>query len=151
MDLREGIKARGLVILELRDKDGNLKSLVQSNLVTYSGLAFIAGRLMDNTQASPGFIAVGTTNTPAVSAQTTLLGELVRIALASKSLGTTTVANDTVIFSGILAEGVGTGTLTEAGIFDTAGAGLMLARTVFNPVIKSANDILTITWKITFS
>jgi hypothetical protein len=45
--------------------------------------------------------------------------------------------------------GVGTGALTEAGIFNAATAGVMLSRVVFSVVNKASTDALTITWAIT--
>lgn len=45
--------------------------------------------------------------------------------------------------------GVGTAAITEAGIFNAASAGTMLARTAFPVINKGALDTLTLTWKVT--
>ena len=47
--------------------------------------------------------------------------------------------------------GVGTGAVTEAGVFNAASAGTMLCRTVFSVVNKGAADSMSITWTITVS
>jgi flavin-dependent dehydrogenase len=47
--------------------------------------------------------------------------------------------------------GDATGAITEAGIFNAASGGQMLARTVFPAVNKSSTDTLAITWVVTIS
>ena len=53
--------------------------------------------------------------------------------------------------SHVIEIGPGTGAITEAGLFDAASGGDMLARTVFSVVNKGASDSITITWTITIS
>jgi hypothetical protein len=48
-------------------------------------------------------------------------------------------------------EGVGTGAISEAGIFNASSGGTMLCRTVFPVVNKQASDTIAITWTITIS
>jgi len=45
--------------------------------------------------------------------------------------------------------GVGTGAVTEAGIFNASSAGTMLCRTTFSVINKAAADTLGITWTVT--
>ena len=47
--------------------------------------------------------------------------------------------------------GVGTGALTEAGIFNASSGGTMLCRTEFDVVNKGSADTMTITWTVTVS
>ena len=51
----------------------------------------------------------------------------------------------------IFAPGIGTGSITEAGIFNAASSGTMLSRTVFDPVNKTSSDQLSIIWTINLS
>lgn len=144
----EQIKPRGEVTLELRAADGTLKVLETHNLVVDLGLAFIASRMKDATATAMTHMGVGTSSTAAADAQTALITQLVRVALTSTTLVTTTVANDSIQYLATFPAGTATGAITEAGLFNAASAGTMLARTVFGVITKGADDTLTVTWKI---
>jgi hypothetical protein len=62
-----------------------------------------------------------------------------------------TVSGSTVTYAATWLAGDATGAITEAGIFDSASGGDMLARTVFAVVHKAAGDTITISWTITIS
>jgi hypothetical protein len=92
-------------------------------------------------------MAVGTDNT-ATAAGNTALG----VQLGSRvSLTSTTVTTNQIAYVATFGVGVGTGALTEAGIFNASTSGTMLCRTVFAVINKGANDTMTITWTITIS
>lgn len=147
----ELIKAKGLVAFTLTDENGNIKQQEEHNLVVGAGLAYIASRVKDGTATVMSHMAVGTGTTSAATGQTALVTETARVALDSTTIVTTTVSNDTVQYVATFAAGVGTGALTEAGVFNANTAGTMLARTVYSVINKAALDTLTITWKITFA
>jgi len=116
-----------------------------NNLVVTAGKNWVADRMNDaNTVMT--HMALGTGTTAAAVGNTTLVTELDRNALTS-----TTVSTNTIAYSCTWASGDGTGAITEAGLFDAASAGDMLARTVFSVVNKGASDSITITWTITIS
>ena len=116
-----------------------------NNLVVTAGKNWVADRMNDaNTVMT--HMALGTSTTAAAAGQTALVTELDRNALTS-----TTVSTNTVAYAATWAAGDGTGAITEAGIFDAASSGDMLARTVFSVVNKAASDSITITWTITIS
>jgi hypothetical protein len=116
-----------------------------NNLVVTAGKEWVADRMNDvNTVMT--HMAVGTGTTAAAAGDTALGTQLDRNALTS-----TTVTGNTIEYACTWAAGDGTGALTEAGIFDAATAGDMLARTVFSVVNKGASDSMTITWTITVS
>jgi len=116
-----------------------------NNLVVTAGKNWVADRMNDaNTVMT--HMALGTSTTAAAAGQTALVSELDRNALTS-----TTVSTNTVAYAATWAAGDGTGAITEAGIFDAASSGDMLARTVFSVVNKGASDSITITWTITIS
>ena len=116
-----------------------------NNLVVTSGKNWVADRMNDaNTVMT--HMALGTSSTVAAVGNTTLVAELDRNPLTS-----TTVSTNTVAYACTWAAGDGTGAITEAGLFDAASTGDMLARTVFSVVNKGASDSITITWTITIS
>ena len=115
------------------------------NLVVTAGKNWVADRMNDvNTKMS--HMAIGTGASSAAPADTTLGTQLDRNALSS-----TTVTGNKIAYACTWAAGDGTGGITEAGIFDAATGGDMLARTVFSIVNKGAADSMTITWTITVS
>ena len=115
------------------------------NLVVTAGKNWVADR-MNNANTVMTHMALGTSATAAAAGQTALVAELDRNGLTS-----TTVSTNTIAYACTWAAGDGTGAITEAGIFDAASSGDMLARTVFSVVNKGASDSITITWTITIS
>jgi len=115
------------------------------NLVVTAGKNWVADR-MNNVNTVMTHMAVGTGTTAAAAGDTSLGTQLDRNALTS-----TTVTANAIEYACTWAAGDGTGALTEAGIFDQASGGDMLARTVFSVVNKGASDSMTITWTITVS
>ena len=146
---KEKIQAAGQVSFVLMDENGNVKQQDSKNLVVNSGLAFIASRMINTAAAAMSHMAVGAGTTAAAAAQTALVTESARVALTSSTIVTTTVTGDSVQYIAVFGPGVGTAAITEAGIFNAASGGAMLARTVFPVINKGANDTLTLTWKIT--
>jgi len=115
------------------------------NLVVTAGKNWVADR-MNNANTVMTHMALGTGTNAAAVGDTTLQTEIDRNALTS-----TTVSTNTVEYGCTWAAGDGTGAITEAGLFDAASGGDMLARTVFSVVNKGASDSITITWTITIS
>ena len=115
------------------------------NLVVTAGKNWVADR-MNNANTVMTHMAVGTGSTAAAAGNTALVTETDRNALTS-----TTVTNNAVAYVATWAAGDATAALTEAGLFDAASSGDMLARTVFSVVNKGAADSMTITWTITVS
>lgn len=140
------VKITGALSIRLYRADGSLKdSRDINNLVVTTGKQFIAGR-MTGTANVMSYMAIGSGSTAAAIGDTALGSELGRAAISS---GTTTLAVTTYVCT--LGPGVGTGAVTEAGIFNAASAGTMLCRTVFAVVNKDASDTMSITWLITVS
>ena len=141
-------KVTGALSVVLKDADGNIKDAREvPNLVVTTGLGFIASRMKDATATAMSHMAVGSSNTAAAAAQTALITQIgSRVTLTS-----TTVTANQVVYVASFAAGVGTGAITEAGIFNASTAGTMLCRTVFAVVNKDVNDTLQITWPITLN
>lgn len=144
--LVDTVKITGALSIRLYRADGTLKdSRDISNLVVTTGKQFIAGRMTGTTNVM-SYMAVGSGTTAAVIGDTALGSELGRAAISS---ATTALAVTTYVST--LGPAVGTGAVTEAGIFNAASAGTMLCRTVFAVVNKDASDTMSITWLITVS
>jgi len=142
------VKIENNVKIELFDEFGNLKDYREiHNTTTTSGKYLIADQLLDSpTYAKPGWMEVGT-STPSA----TLLGAYIagsRTALSSK-----TRSDNVVTMVCTFAAGVGTGAITEAGIFNVATENTvtMLVSSNFGVVTKAATDSLTITWTLTIN
>ena len=141
------IKATGRLSVIVKDSDGRIKEERDiNNLVVTSGLGFIASRMKDASATAMGYMGIGTGSTAAAAGDTALGSELDRNALSS-----TTVTGNQIEYVSTWSAGDGTGAITEAGIFNAASAGTMLARTVFAVVNKDANDTLSITWTVQLS
>lgn len=147
--IKENLRATGQVSFILTDENGNIKQQDSKNLVVSPGLAFIVSRMINASAAAMSHMAVGTGTAATDTTQTALVTEAARVALTSSTIVTTTVANDSAQYVATFGPGVGTAAITEAGIFNAASAGTMLARTVFPVINKGALDTLSLTWKIT--
>ena len=142
------MSVRGRLSVVLRDADGKVKQSQEiQNLVVNSGLAFIASRMKDTTDAAMSHMAVGSGTTAAAAGNTALETQIgSRVSLTS-----TTVTANEIEYVATFSAGTGTGAVTEAGIFNASTSGTMLCRTVFSVVNKGADDTLQITWTITLN
>lgn len=144
--IKDTLKVTGDVAIVVKDKDGNVKDSREiKNLVVTTGKEYIAERMV-GTPTAMSHMAVGANNSAAANSDTTLPGELGRVALTSS-----TVAGTVVTYVASFPAGTGTGAVTEAGIFNDVTAGDMLCRTVFAVVNKGNDDTMSITWQITVS
>lgn len=142
------LKVTGRLRVELRDELGRIKDVRDvDNLVVTAGKNFIADRMKNNSTAM-SHMEVGT-NSTAAAAGDTALGAAV--ASSRTALTSTTVTTNSVAYVCTFGAGVGTGALTEAGIFNAGSGGTMLCRTVFSTITKAAGDSMTITWTVTIS
>jgi len=139
--ITDDLKLTGALTIAVNDE------IVQEteNLVVTAGKNWVADR-MNNANAVMSHMAVGTGTTAAAAGNTALVTETDRNALTS-----TTVTNNAVAYVATWAAGDATAAITEAGIFDAASSGDMLARTKFDVVNKGSADSMTITWTITVS
>ena len=148
--LQENIKVTGNVLVQLFDKDGNVKDKREiKNLVVTAGKGFIAASMLKTTTNSPAamsHMAIGSDNTAAANADTALGTELGRVSLASA-----TNSGAVTTYTATFPAGTGTGAVVEAGILNASSSGTLLCRTVFAVVNKGADDAMSITWAITVS
>ena len=142
-----GIK--GHLSIELRGPDGQIKKIIEvNNTVATAGKNGCADQLLASPSvAKPGWCEVGT-STPGA----TLLGAYIsgsRTAFTSKTRG----GNNVITMVTDFGAGVGTGAITEAGLFNvvTQNTVDMFCSASFAAINKGASDTLKITWTLTFN
>ena len=146
--INEGFQLKANMKLELFDSEGNRKDVREiHNSTTTASKNGVASQLLNTPDLpSPGWMEFGT-GTPA----STLLGAAItgsRIAVTSKTRN-----NNIITLVGDWSAGVGTGAITEAGIFDVATYNTvnMWCNSSFAVVNKGAGDSFRITWTLTFN
>lgn len=134
---------------ELRGPDGQLKTQwAGKNLITTAGKEFVASFLVSAALAASTFtmkyIAVGTNNTAANVADTTLGTEIAR------QTGTVSYLNGGIYqVVATLAAGTGTGAIVEYGLLSSSSVGTLLAHDIEAVINKGASDTLTVTAQFT--
>lgn len=147
--INDTVKAVGELHIVLRDANGKIKTDVTvPNMVVTVGKNLIASRLVGTASAVMSHMAVGTGAVAPVAGNTTLGAE---IAASRVALTSGTAVNSDVTYVATFGPTVGTGAITEAGIFNASTAGTMLCRTTFSVVNKAAEDSLTISWKVSIA
>ena len=127
--------------------NGGTKEWSIKNLIMDAGEDAVAD-LLGGTGDPFDYIALGTDNTAADDAQTTLIAEISTNGGSRTQDAATAVAANvytvdvTFTFTGALA-------IVEVGLLNAAAAGDMLARQVFSVINVDNNDQLTVTWNIT--
>jgi hypothetical protein len=118
-----------------------------TNLVVTSGKNYLVSRAVGVSKPVMSHIGIGA-GTVAPLVGDIALGSQLGARVVLDSVG---VAGSTVSYIATFGPGVGTGTVTEAGIFNDITSGDMLARTVFAPVNKAAGDTIIISWHVTIA
>jgi hypothetical protein len=146
--MKDNLQLRGDVFITVKDKDGKVKEeRHEKNLVVSAGLNFICSRMKDTTDGAMSHMALGS-GTTAAAAGDTDLGSLLG---SREALDSTTVTDNTITYVSSFEAGDGTGTVTEAGIFNASTGGTMLCRVVFPAIGKQADDTMSVTWTITLT
>ena len=144
MKMHEQVGFSGSLVISLFSKEGQLKDYREvKNLVVDSGKNLIADRLGGGSKPPVGYMALGSGTAAAAAGNTALGSSLGRIALSNS-----VITNNAVAYTALFGAGAGTGAVTEAGLFNSATAGDMLARTTFPVVNKGADDGMSITWTV---
>jgi hypothetical protein len=149
MQTVENLKASGDLRILLIGPDGVIKEDRDlKNLVVTTGLNYITSRMKDATATAMTHMSLGTGSTGALLADGTLG---IEISGSRVGLISTTVSTNTITYIATFGAGVGSGAVTESGIFNASTGGTMLCRTVFAVVNKQAGDSMTVTWTVTVS
>ena len=149
---RDDLQMNGHFKAELFDAEGVLRDSREiHNTVTTLGHKMAADQLLASPAvAVPGWMEVGT-GTGQTAASTTLATYISssRTALDTKTRG----ANAIITMVCTMGAGVGTGAITEAGIFNvvTENTTDLICYADFSVINKGADDSLVITWTLTFA
>jgi hypothetical protein len=149
MQTNDALKMKGTMTAVLQKEDGSVETYVKDNIIVNVGFDLISDAIGKSASrpAVISHIAVGTGTTAEAATQTALVTELSRIAATYAHTAGTKVFTMTTTFGA----GVGTGAITEAGVFNAASAGIMLDRVVFAVINKGAADTLQVTFTFTMS
>lgn len=142
---KDTIKLTGKLDICKSDASQNIVSSIHvPNLVVTTGKEHVASRVASNTPDIISHMAIGSgLNVPAL-VNTVLGNELDRVALVS-----TTVTGTNIVYTATFGPGIGTGSVTEAGLFNDATAGDLLCRTTFPVITKGPSETIAISWTIT--
>lgn len=146
MRLESPAGVQGTLNIVVTNAQGEVtQDVTVKNLVVDTGLNLLVSRITNSTGAVLSHMSIGTGTNAAAANNTTLQTELAGARVAFTSA---VVTGASVVYSAAFGAGVGTGAITEAGLFNAASAGTMFSRTVFPVVNKQAEDSMTITWTI---
>ncbi len=144
---QDAIKVKGVVQARLLGPDGQIKEMRggKANLIVATGKQAIADQLLAApTLPKPTHMGIGTGTTAPADGNTALVTEVGARQTITKARNT-----NVVTMVGSFGAGVGTGAITEAGIFTAVAAGTMYSRITFAAINKGANDTLELTWTYT--
>ena len=151
--MNECIKVIGSLIIEHFRNNKRIRIDEYKNVVVNTGLAQVAGLIVNLETDYFDYMAIGTGTTEAQATDTALESEITTgggaRAAATITRITQDVTNDTAQF---VHQWTFTDSfaITEAGIFNDPSAGVMLSRKTFSAYNVVSGDELQITWRIQF-
>lgn len=144
MKFKGTVEPKGELTISLFGPDGKLKDERKvKNLVVTRGKEYIAGRMINNS-TTLSHMGIGTGTTAPAVGQTALVIQTGRVAF-----DTATATGATATYTANFPAGIGTGAITEAGLFDASTGGNMIARTTFGVITKGVDDVMAISWGVT--
>lgn len=148
MRIRDQLKMIGNVVIKEFDENGIcIKTTRIPNTIVTTGKQYIASRMVGTSSPVMSHMAIGSGSSLPDVSQTALQTQLGIVTLGSFSANSN-VVSATAVFPA----GTGTGGIVEAGIFnDSDSDKVMLCRTTFPVVNKSALTSISISWSITVS
>jgi len=138
---------KGEFDLCLYDNAGKLKdSRHIKNMTVTAGFAILCAMMGGAGGTAFTYCAIGTGIVAPALGDTTLNAEATRVAGGYTKTADTVWKNDATFGAG-----VGTGAITEAGLFNATSGPTMLCRQTFPVINKGASDTLIVTWQYTLS
>jgi hypothetical protein len=145
---KESFSLKGALTAELFKADGTYHVIHKHNAILSCGFDFICDAVCSATRPdSMAYIAVGTGDDEVALSQTALVAPLeVQAATYEHTAGTKVFKIITTF-----AEGVATGSITEACVQNAESEGVLLDRVVFPVINKGEDDTLKMTFTFTLS
>jgi len=145
--MNERLHLKGEFEVKLFDENGRLKTYRKvENLTVDTGFSAICDMMGQGGVSPFKYCAIGTGTTGPTSSDTALESEVARVEGGYTKISNTQWKNDATFGAG-----VGTGAITESGLFNASSGGTMLCRQTFAVVNKGDNDTLVITWQYSLS
>ncbi len=146
MTLASGCTVTGRVTIDMFDRTGARFSRTEvNNTVVESGRTLLA-RLLAGSSGTVTHLAIGRGGVSPLAGDTALGDEVVRVPATPLPV----TAPETV-FRAVLPAGVGTGALSEVGLFTAPTGGELFSRATFPAVTKQPWAVAIISWTITQS
>jgi hypothetical protein len=143
--MNEAMGIKGKLKIELIRDGKVIETKEKDNVITTAGKYLICQLVTGAEVTEFTHMAIGTNSTTETASDTTLGSESGRVILTASNIST-----NVITYIGDFPAGTGTGTITEAGIFNSDTDGTMLNRATFSAISKTAADALKITWTVTF-
>ncbi len=142
---RESLPFHANLHIRIHDADGAVtQERVLHNIICQAGKNRLLAASGGAALSAFAYVAIGTGTTTPAATDTALQSEAARSPQQTPTNPSASVYQVQYAFGG----GVGTGAITEAGLFDAATGGNLLARQTFAAVNKGASDTLTIQWSL---
>lgn len=114
------------------------------NMVVAAGRALGVSRVFLNTANPISHVAIGSGTTAPANGDTALQNELARVAISPAPVP----SGASVVVTTTFPAGVGTGNISESGLFNASSAGTMFSRAIFTAIPKGALDEISIEWTV---
>lgn len=145
MQNNSGALNRGdLEIIAYRERTGQTERFVIKNLFTDDGLAYLAARAAGEAVDVISHMALGTGTTPAAGTDKVLVAEIA----GSRVPVTVSGTGAQRLYTATFGQGMGSGPVTEAGLFNASTNGTLTNRSVFGVKNKDPDDVFTINWTL---
>ena len=149
MKINDLMSIRGELTIVHRGPSGSIKqALTIPNLIVEVGKQFIASRMTSNNLPVMSHMAIGSGLLNPISTDVSLITELGRV---GAPLFSAQADGKAIVVTATFGPGIGTGYISEAGIFNSDSAGIMICRTIFPTLAKESGDTIGITWIITIA
>lgn len=146
MTLASGCTVTGRVTIDMYDSTGTRFSRTEvNNTVVESGRTLLA-RLLAGGAGTVTHLAIGRGAVPPSAGDTALGDEVARVTATPLP-----VTTPETVFRAVLPAGVGTGALSEVGLFTAPTGGELFSRATLPAVTKQPGVIAIISWTITQS
>ena len=152
---KESQKIIGTIEVSVIDRNGDIKDHeVIHNVITNTGKAAMANRLIGSTDAAFTYLALGTGTTTEAATDTALESEITDSGLARTSATTsrvtTTVTNDSARLE-YTWTATASKAVTECGVFNASSSGTMLGHKVFSAKNVASWETINVKYTIQFS